>query len=161
MTATLHLLCGKIAAGKSTLAAELARQPDTVLISEDVWMATLYPGDVKTIDDYSKFAARLCAAMAPHIVHLLKSGLSVVLDFQANTRSRRAWMRGIVDRSGAAHKLHHLDMSDEVCRARLHKRNASGTHEYAVTDAQFDQFTRYFVPPTQDEGFDVVVHRVT
>jgi predicted kinase len=161
VTATLHLLCGKIAAGKSTLAAELAQQPDTVLISEDFWMATLYPGEVKTIDDYSTYSARLCAAMAPHIVQLLKSGLSVVLDFQANTRSRRAWMRGIVDQSGAAHQLHHLDMSDEVCRARLHKRNASGIHEYAVTDAEFDQFTRYFVAPGPDEGFDVVVHRVT
>jgi predicted kinase len=159
--ATLHMLCGKIAAGKSTLAAELARQPDTVLISEDFWMATLYPGEVKTIDDYSKYSARLCAAMAPHIVQLLKGGLSVVLDFQANTRSRRAWMRGIVDQSGAAHQLHHLDMSDEVCRARLHKRNAAGAHEYTVTDAEFEQFTRYFVPPGPDEGFDVVVHQVT
>jgi predicted kinase len=156
--ASLHMLCGKIAAGKSTLAAELARQPNTILISEDFWMATLYPGEILTIDDYSKHSARLCAAMAPHIVQLLQSGVSVVLDFQANTLRRRAWMRGIVDQSGAAHQLHHLDMSDEVCLARLHKRNAAGTHEYAVTDAEFEQFTRYFVAPTPDEGFDVVVH---
>lgn len=83
----------------------------------------------------------------------------MVLDFHANTVSRRAWMRGIVDQSGAAHQLHHLDMSDEVCGARLHKRNATGAHEYAVTE--FDQFTRYFVAPTSDEGFNVVVHGVT
>ncbi len=127
--ATLHMLCGKIAAGKSTLAAELARQPNTVLVSEDFWMATLYPGEVLTLEDYTKYSARLCTAMAPHIVHLLQAGVSVVLDFQANTLRRRAWMRGIVDRSGAAHQLHHLDMSDEVCRARLRERNASGTHE--------------------------------
>jgi predicted kinase len=159
--ATLHMLCGKIAAGKSTLAAELVRQPNTVLICEDFWMATLYPGEVLTIDDYAKYSQRLGAAMAPHIVQLLQSGVSVVLDFQANTLRRRAWMRGIVDQSGAAHQLHHLDMSDEVCLARLHKRNAAGTHEYAVTDAEFEQFTRYFVAPTPDEGFDVVVHRIT
>ncbi len=159
--ATLHMLCGKIAAGKSTLAAELARQPNTVLVSEDFWMATLYPGEVLTLEDYTKYSARLCTAMAPHIVHLLQAGVSVVLDFQANTLRRRAWMRGIVDRSGAAHQLHHLDMSDEVCRARLRERNASGTHEYTVTDAEFEQFTRYFVAPTPDEGFYVVIHRVT
>jgi predicted kinase len=99
--------------------------------------------------------------MAPHIVQLLKGGVSVVLDFQANTLRRRAWMRGIIDQSGAAHQLHHLDMSDAVCRARLQDRNAAGTHEYAVTDAEFEQFTRYFVAPTPDEGFDVVVHRIS
>ena len=159
--ATLHMLCGKIAAGKSTLAAELARQPNTVLISEDFWMAALYPGEILTIDDYSKYSVRLCAAMGPHIAGVLRSGLSVVLDFHANTVSRRAWMRGIVDQSGAAHQLHHLDMSDEVCRARLHKRNAAGAHKYTVTDTEFDQFTRYFVAPTSDEGFNVVVHGVT
>ena len=159
--ATLHMLCGKIGAGKSTLAAELARQPNTILISEDFWMATLYPGEVLTLDDYSTRSARLGAAMGPHVAGLLRSGLSVVLDFPANTKSRRAWLRGIVDQSGAAHQLHHLDMSDEVCLARLHKRNASGTHEYVVTDAEFEQFTRYFVAPTPDEGFDVVVHRIT
>ena len=158
---TLHMLCGKIAAGKSTLAAELARQPNTVLMSEDFWMTKLYPGEVLTIEDYAKYSARLGAAMAPHIAQLLKSGVSVVLDFQANTLRRRAWMRGIIDQSGAAHQLHHLDMSDEVCRARLHQRNAAGTHVYAVTDAEFDQFTRYFVAPTPDEGLNVVVHRVT
>ena len=159
--ATLHMLCGKIAAGKTTLAAQLAREPNTVLVSEDFWMVTLYPGEVLTIEDYAKYSQRLCAAMAPHIVQLLQRGVSVVLDFQANTLRRRAWMREIIDRSGAAHRLHHLDISDDVCRARLHKRNAAGTHAYAVTDAEFEQFTRYFVAPTPDEGFDVVVHRMT
>ncbi len=159
MTATLHLLCGKIAAGKSTLAAELSRQPGTVTIAEDAWLARLYPGEILTIDDQVKCSERLCEAMAPHIVQLLKSGLSVVLDFHANTVRRRAWMRGIVDSSGAAHQLHYFDVPDEVCLERLHRRNDAGTHEYKVTDGEFALFTRYFVPPTPDEGFDVVVHR--
>ena len=42
-TPTLHMICGKIAAGKSTLARRLADQPNTILISEDVWLSTLYP----------------------------------------------------------------------------------------------------------------------
>ena len=39
---TLHFFCGKIAAGKSTLAAKLAEQEGTVLIAEDAWLAALY-----------------------------------------------------------------------------------------------------------------------
>ena len=43
---TLHLLCGKIASGKSTLAKELATQPSTVIIGEDDWLAHLFPGEI-------------------------------------------------------------------------------------------------------------------
>jgi hypothetical protein len=55
--------------------------------------------------------------------------------------------------------LHWLDVPDEICRARLRVRNAAGEHEFAATDAQFDQITAYFVPPTAGEGLQIVVHR--
>lgn len=42
MTPTLHMICGKIAAGKSTLAARLAEADRTVLIAEDDWLGALY-----------------------------------------------------------------------------------------------------------------------
>ena len=45
---TLYLLCGKIGAGKSTLARQLAARPATVLISEDHWNATLFPDELKS-----------------------------------------------------------------------------------------------------------------
>ncbi|WP_348628268.1 hypothetical protein [Rhizobium sp. WW_1] len=35
-------------------------------------------------------------------------------------------------------------------------RNASGTHDFSASDAQFDEITRYFVPPSDEEGFNVV-----
>jgi chloramphenicol 3-O-phosphotransferase len=40
---TLYLLCGKIAAGKSTLARRLAEHPATQLITMDPWMSILFP----------------------------------------------------------------------------------------------------------------------
>jgi hypothetical protein len=45
----------------------------------------------------------------------LGAGLSVVLDWPANTVAGRAWMRGIFEAAGAEHKLHFLDVPDEVC----------------------------------------------
>jgi len=45
---TLHVLCGKIAAGKSTLAARLGGLPETVLVAEDAWLNALYPGEVQS-----------------------------------------------------------------------------------------------------------------
>ena len=156
---TLHLLCGKIGAGKSTLAGQLAARPATVLISEDHFNATLFPDELKTIDDYTRYSARVRAAMGPHVVALLKAGLSVVLDFQANTLVSRRWMRTLIDDAAAAHELHFLDIPDETCLRRLRARNAAGEHPYQVRDADYALFTRYFAPPTPEEGFNIVVHR--
>jgi predicted kinase len=155
---TLYLLCGKIAAGKSTLARRLAARPATLLISEDHWTSTLFADDLKTIEDYGRYSARLRAAMAPHIVDILRQGLSVVLDFPANTVRNRDWMRSLIARAGVAHELHHLDIPDAICRQRLRQRNASGEHAFQVSDAEYDQFTSYFVAPGPGEGFNVVVH---
>jgi len=155
---TLYLLCGKIAAGKSTLARRLAARPATLLISEDHWISNLFADDLKTIEDYGRYSARLRAAMGPHIVDILRKGLSVVLDFPANTVRNRDWMRSLIAQADVAHELHHLDIPDAICRQRLRQRNAGGAHPCQVSEAEYDQFTNYFVPPGPGEGFNVVVH---
>jgi predicted kinase len=155
---TLYLICGKIAAGKSTLARRLAAHPATLLISEDHWTSNLFADDLKTIEDYGRYSARLRAAIGPHIVDILRQGLSVVLDFPANTVRTRDWMRTLIAQANVAHELHHLDIADTICRQRLRQRNASGEHPFQVSDAEYDQFTSYFVPPGSGEGFNVVVH---
>jgi predicted kinase len=156
---TLYMICGKAAAGKSTLARCLAEAPATILISEDAWLSRLYKPELRTIPDYIEYSRRLRGPMGDHVQALLKAGMSVVLDFPANTVAMRQWMRGLFEKSGAAHRLHFLDLSDEACKARLHRRNAQGTHEYVVSDAEFDEITRYFQPPTEAEGFTMSVHR--
>jgi len=154
----LYLISGKIGAGKSTLAKELAARPLTLLISEDHWTSHLFGDQLKTMDDYRRLSARLRAAMAPHIVAILRAGLSVVLDFPANTPVQRGWMRGLIDEAQVAHELHLLDVPDAICLQRLRRRNESGEHPFQVSDVEFAQFTRHFVPPSPAEGFNLVVH---
>lgn len=96
--------------------------------------------------------------MAPHIVEILRQGLSVVLDFPANTVRQRAWMRSLIAEAGVPHELHHLDVPNEICQQRLRQHNAGGQHPFQVTDAEFEQFTAHFVPPGAEEGFNVIVH---
>ncbi len=156
MTPMLHMVCGKIGAGKSTLTRRLAEAPATVLISEDAWLAALYPEEIVELPDYVRASARLKQVMAEHVVALLAAGVSVVLDFPANTVSSRAWARGIFEKAGVAHRLHFLDVPDEVCKARLRARNASGKHPFETTDTEFDLITRHFVAPSEAEGFHVI-----
>ena len=153
---TLHLVCGKIASGKSTLTARLAQAPRTVRISEDSLLAQLYPGQIASLADYAACAARLRAAVAPLALQMLQAGVSVVLDFPANTPASRAWMRDLFQQAGVSHVLHYLDVPDAECKARLRQRNASGLHPFSTSDAQFDAITRHFVPPDASEGFDIV-----
>jgi len=153
------MICGKAAAGKSTLAARLADARGTILISEDAWTSRLFKPEMQTIADYARYSHRLRDAMGPHIQAILKAGLSVVLDFPANTPANRLWMRGLFEGAGAAHRLHFLDVTDDVCKQRLHRRNASGAHEFTVSDAEFDEITSYFVAPTTAEGFETTVYR--
>jgi len=153
---TLHLLCGKIASGKSTLSAQLGALPGSVIVSEDDWLAALYANEMQSVADYIQCSSKLRSAMKPHLVALLNAGLSVVLDFPANTRTQREWMMSIIKESGADNRLHYLNVSDEVCRARLHVRNVAGAHDFAATDQQFDTITSYFSEPTVDEGFDII-----
>ncbi|MBB95199.1 MAG: cell division protein ZipA [Rhodobacteraceae bacterium] len=157
MTPTLHLFCGKIASGKSTLAARIARD-GAILITEDDWLHALFADQMQTGADYLRCSGQLRAIMGPHVGTLLAAGQSVALDFAANTRPQRAWMRSIIQDSDAAHQLHVFDVPDAVCLARLHARNASGSHAFAVTDAQFDHFSRHFAPPAPGEGFTVITH---
>lgn len=158
MSHTLHLFCGKIAAGKSTLAKRLAEQSGAVLISEDDWMSGLFGPEMESFDDYIRYSARLRTTVTPHLVALLKAGNSVALDFPANTRKLRGWMRGIAKAAEVSTLLHFLDLPDASCKARLRGRNAMGGHVFAPTDAEFDLISGYFEAPGPEEGLPVVVH---
>jgi len=154
----LHLVCGKIASGKSTLAQRLALQPKTVLVNEDQWLSNLYPDEMKTVQDYLKYSTRLRMVMGQHITSLLQEELCVVMDFPANTVDLRKWMRSIFENANAAHELHFLDTPDNLCKERLGKRNEDGQHEFAPSEAEFDLISSYFVPPTPEESFNVIIH---
>ncbi|AVO29840.1 AAA family ATPase [Stenotrophomonas maltophilia] len=155
---TLHLVCGKIGAGKSTLSQQLAAQPCHVLISEDAWLAALYPDQIHSVADYLRRAAALRAALTQHVCAILQAGVSVVLDVPFNTRAARAWGRELFESAGVAHQLHFLDAPDAICKARLHARNARGEHPLQASDEAFEQITRHFVAPAQEEGFVVIRH---
>ena len=153
---TLHMLCGKIASGKSTLALALSEAERNVLISEDSWLGDLYGDQMSTIQDYVRHSAKLRKVVGPHVVALLNAGVSVVLDFPANTRETRQWMRGLINLTGAPHQLHVLTTPDEVCLARLRARNAGGEHPFVVTEDQFRIISKHFVAPSPDEEFNIV-----
>jgi len=159
--ATLHFICGKAASGKTTLARKLAAEHAAALFCEDEWL-TLLGAEIVTLADYARQATRLRAALAPHATELLRLGTSIVLDFAGNTAKDRAWARTIFEAAGADHRLHVIEASDALCRARLRLRNATkpeGLYYGEVSEALFEAVTRHFAPPSDEEKFLVVRYR--
>lgn len=158
--AKLIFFCGKMAAGKSTLAKQLADRDNAVLMIQDELSVTLFPGLVVNVASYLEYSGRINRMVAPQAAAILSKGVNVVLDFPANTRNQRAWFRGIIDRTGVEHELHFVDTPDDVCKAQLKARSAHlppGTKW--TTEEDFELISSHFVAPAEDEGFHVIVHR--
>ena len=155
--AKLIFFCGKMAAGKSTLAKQLAAREHAVVLSQDNLLERLFPGEIVNIPNYIKFAGRLNSAIGPHVVTLLTLGTSVVLDFPGNTRSQRAWFRELFEQAGVAHELHVIDAPDALCKRQLKERSKhlpAGTPW--TSEAEFDMIMAHFLPPAEDERFNVI-----
>lgn len=158
-SAKLIFLCGKMAAGKSTLARDLADRENAVLFVQDEFLETLYPSEITDIRAFVQCYSRLKTALAPHICTLLSKGISVVLDFAAATKAQRAWFRELIERTDVAHELHFLDVSDALCKSQLRDRSKelpAGTPW--TSDADFEAINMYFQAPSEDEKFNVVRH---
>ena len=157
----LLFVCGKMAAGKSTLSKELSSQEDAVLLAQDDMLVALYPGEIVDLRTFVKYSARIQDALAPHICSLLSKGMSVVLDFPANTRKQRAWFRQLLDRAGAEHELHLIVVSEDLCKRQLKQRSQQRELPPGAkwtTDADFDEVTTYFDPPAAEKNFNVIRH---
>lgn len=157
--AKLIFFCGKMAAGKSTLAKQLAAREDAVLLVQDELLDTLFPGLIVNVASYLEYAGRINQMVAPHVAAILSKGVSVALDFPANTRGQRAWFRRIIDESGVEHELHFVNTCDAVCRAQLKARSAHlppGTKW--TTEEDFELISSHFLAPALGEGFNVIVH---
>jgi predicted kinase len=155
----LLFMCGKMAAGKSTLARELAGRENAILLSQDEFVDRLFPGEIVDIPSYVKYSTRLNEALAPLLCSLLRRGVSVVLDFPGNTRRQRTWFRHLIDAAGVDHELHFIDLPDAVCKRQLASRS-EGLPAGAqwTTEEEFDRVTAYFETPANEERFNVVRH---
>lgn len=145
-------------AGKTTLSHEIAESIGAVRLSEDEWLECLFPNEINGFDDYIKYSARLKPILKSHVRHILNSGVSVVMDFPANTVNQRAWFKEIFSDDQIPHKLIYIDASDQLCLSQIQSRRLKQPERAQFdTEAVFNQVTSYFQPPSQKEGFNIEV----
>jgi predicted kinase len=157
LTGTLTFFCGKMGAGKSTMAAQIAAQEKALLISEDDWLATLFPDEIGTLEDYATRSERLRPVAKSVTQQCLMNGQDVVMDFPANTLSQRRWLKSLASDISCKHRLIYIDVSDEVCLARIRRRLENDpTRRATDTEQMFHAVSRHFLPPQREEGMVLI-----
>jgi len=152
----LIFFCGKMGAGKTTKSKKVAHDRNAVLISEDEWLESLYPGQISTFDDYLKFSRQLKPLVTSHAQNILRAGTDVVMDFPANTVSQRKWFKALYSEINAPHELIYLNVSDEICLKQIAQRRIEQPERASFdTEEVFHHVTGFFEEPGADEGFTV------
>ena len=151
----LTFFCGKMGSGKSTKASAIAKKGNAVLLSEDEWLASLYPNKISSLNDYIGYSNLLKPQIKKLVQSMLSAGTNVIMDFPANTLSQRDWFRSIFSEIEAPHNLVYIDLSNELCLKQLLKRRKEQPERMATdTPEMFELVTGYFVAPTPEEGFN-------
>jgi predicted kinase len=159
---TLCFLIGKMGAGKSTYSQSMAGDASKIVISEDDWLSVLYPDEISNFDDFLVRHARLLELIKPHVQNILRSGVSVVMDFPANTIDSRKWFLGIANEVGADHQAVYLKASDSLCLERLAMRRIQQPERAKFDNEEvFRAVTQYFESPQIDEALSLKVIDVT
>lgn len=155
---TLFFLCGKMGAGKSTESQRLSAEQNAVLISEDDWLAQLYPNQILVFDDYLHFSALLRPLVKSHVFSILKTGTNVVLDFPANTAKQRKWFVSLANDAEAYSQMTYMKASDKICLGQIAKRRVEQpARSQFDTESVFNEVSKFFEQPTELEGINTRV----
>lgn len=141
--ATLVVVCGLMASGKSTVARGLAGVLRAELLGADSLRADLLRGGAR--DAFTPgYSRRVYVELERRADALLGGGKRVILDGSFRTRSRRARARRLALRHGAPFRLVECRAGLEVCRARLREREVRDRRSSWLS--MFEFFLRRWEP---------------
>lgn len=136
----------------------LSKDQNAVLISEDEWLAELYPNQISTFDDYLHFSSLLKPLVKRHVINILKTGTNVVLDFAANTARQRKWFVALAIEAGASNQMTYLKASDKVCLRQIAKRRIEQpARSQFDTESVFHEVSKFFEEPAEFEAINMRV----
>jgi len=157
--ASLHLMCGMVGAGKTTLAKQLEADTGAVRLSPDEWIARLManPNERAEAD---RLRDTVEALQWESALALLAAGGDVILENGFWGRGEREDRRDAAQKLGAQVYLHFLDPPENELWRRLVKRNATvTTGAYRVTREELHEWIGWFQKPGPEERATFDVYR--
>lgn len=152
------MTCGRLCSGKSTYARKIADKTGAVILSIDELMIALFGHDAGDKHDY--YAERVKKYLYGKSAELIGAGTNVVLDWGFWQRNDRDKAREFYGARDIPYEFHYINVSDEVWRQRIEKRNAEilagRSDDYFVDEGLAEKFRSMFEAPDESE-IDVFV----
>ena len=156
--AAIHLMCGFIGMGKTTVARKLAVQLPAVLLSHDEVMRTFFgrnPPAAEFQKDY-EIADGFIWSLAEKIV---SAGGSVIFDHGFWTKEQR---KAAAERAKVFCEnvhFHCVECDIETAKKRVLERTQNDKDALFIDEACFDSKLSAYEPPSPEEGFDMIFYR--
>ena len=151
--AKVVMVCGRICSGKSTYSEKLRTEYNAVLLSVDEIMLTVFGQN--TGEKHDEYVRKVKEYLLKKIPELISVGVSVILDWGFWTRQERDFTKNFCKMRGIACELHYIDISDEVWKHRIKKRNeteSGGKSEFYFIDKELiEKFNSVFEIPDKSE----------
>jgi len=145
--ATLVLMVGLPAAGKTTRAKELAATHQALRLTPDHWMIPLF-GD--PMADGKRFV--LEGRLVSVALQALRLGTNVVLDYGLWGRDERSALRWLARSAGAACQVVYLPVDKDVQLVRIARRQETTPHQtFPMSEADLDAWREKFQVPDAAE----------
>jgi predicted kinase len=154
---TVHMLCGIVGSGKTTLARRLALETKGVYFSLDEWMLTLYKQPMSR-EEFDDRLDRCCGMIWSVAKQVLSANIDVILDFGFWKREQRLQFRKLTETASVLHNLYYMRCSPTVAQTRVRERNKDlPAAHFEITDEMFETFLPKFEPPTAEEGLNMII----
>lgn len=149
MKATLFIICGLPASGKTTLAMELVQKHNAILLSEDEWMEGICKSYYN--EDYKERIVEFQKKIAER---LLRIGTNVVMDGGYWSKEERDNLRKCAKKANANFELHYMKVLLDELKRRAAERNKSLAEEFQTKMEDLEiAFNAKFQEPDNTENF--------
>lgn len=147
------LIGGKLCCGKTTYAEKLIAEHNAVLLSCDELMLSLFGG--QTGEKHDETVAKVKQYLLAKSLEIINAGASVILDWGFWTKAERDFTKEYYRKNGVDFEFYYIEVSDEIWRNRIQKRNASvlagDTGAYFVDENLTAKFEKVFETPGKNE----------
>ena len=151
--AKVFLICGKLCCGKSVYAERIRMEHKAVILSVDEIMLSIF--GPYTGEKHDAYTERVQAYLFEKSLSIVEVGTDMILDWGFWTREKRTRAREFYKNNHVKCELHYINVSDEVWRERVKRRNASvsagDTTAYYVDRNLAEKCIALFEPPETGE----------
>jgi predicted kinase len=150
----LHLICGLPGSGKTTLAKSITESTGALRFSPDEWIKDIWNDKAET--EGNQFRDQIEQLQWKTAKYMLQHSIDVIIEWGTWGRTEREKLRDEAKAVGAKVKFYHLNISRELLKERVLKRNQNiNQHEFYIPEKDIETFLdecfKSFQIPTAEE----------